>query len=493
MKKFSISACFFHLNQTIAEPVDELSPKADLIWENAIKLGEKLPFTELKDLKSHLACYEFDEALQVFKHQTTALNLIDRWFLTKEQGAIELAAIDRNGLEIKGNLQPFILTDTYAFDLTLSPAESESDRDIAAADIDLFEPSSLFLDCSENTLGETIWLYGETNIEDTECQSAADKLVENLLKKTNFTSRLVGTGKLLEVPLFEYELYQENRPNKLYRILVWIDNKSISPDVSSVTYDSLFRSLGTRHKIEYVYQQAQASYSQARKIYSQLEAKIQEFKQNQPLENLQKLLESMPELSMQYQRQLRNLQAHYTTLEINQRNYQTFLQKFWKPGDIPTWQEFGETTCDRYLYQIQTYLDYIKPGKDLSGEFIDTLRGLVAIEQAKFDRAAEFREKNDDRNLQITVAVVGVGIGVAGVVSSSYALVEKPWALPSPQHPFLLPHPFVMAIAGSCLGGGVLGGVAWAIARKVIKSSSQPKTVSGSQSPPVNRRLPEAD
>ena len=484
MKNFSISVCYFHLNQTLAEPPDRVSPTADFIWENLIKLSEKLPFNELKYLKSQLVCYDFDEESQAFKHQTKTLSLINQW-LTKEQQSIALTAIHQNQLAISGNLQPFLWHDTYAFDLTLSPADDE--RDIAAAEIDLFEPSSLFLECSENTLGETIWLYGQTEIPDTECQGVADELVRNLLKNTNFTFGLVAQGNLLKVPLFEYEISQANKPNKLYRILVWIDNQGISPDVTSV-YDYLFGSLLTRHKIEYVYQQAQESYSEARKSYSELEAKIKQFKQDKPLEELQKLLESMPELSMQYQRQLRNLQGHYTTIKTNQLNYQTYLQKIWQPGDIPSWREFGENTCKRYLDQIETYLSYIQPGKDLIGEFINTLRGLVEIEQAKSDRKLEEtsnikenREKEKDLNLQITIAVVGVGIGVAGVVSSSYTLaVDKRWDFPSPQHPLLWPHPFFMAIIISCLCGGIFGGVAFLTARKLLIKPSSVEAISPS-------------
>src|SRR4028118_676818 len=155
MTNFSTSVCSFHLNQTLAAPPARVSPTADFIWENLIKLSEKLPFTQLKDLKSQLVCYEFDEESQAFKHHTKALNLINQW-LSKEQQPIALTAIHQNGLAISGNLQPFLWHDTYAFDLTLSPADNE--RDVAAAEIDLFEPSSLFLECSENTLGETIWL-----------------------------------------------------------------------------------------------------------------------------------------------------------------------------------------------------------------------------------------------------------------------------------------------------------------------------------------------
>jgi len=352
---------------------------------------------------------------------------------------------------------------------------------------------------SENTLGETIWLYGQTEIPDTECQGVADELVRNLLKNTNFTLGLVDKGNLLKVPLFEYEISQPNQPKKLYRILFWIDNQRISPDVNSV-HNSLFNSLLTRHKIEYVYQQAQESYSEARKAYSELEAKIKDFKQDKPLEELQKLLESMPELSMQYQRQLRNLQGHYTTIKTNQLNYQTYLKKFWQPGDIPSWREFGENTCKRYL-DLETYLSYIQPGKDLIGEFINTLRGLVEIEQAKSDRQLqqslqknEEKEKEKERNLQNTIQAVGTGIGVgvgfAGIVAAGYPLIEKPWDFPSPQHPLLPPHPFIIAVVLSCLGGGGLGWLAWFFTKRHLKAKSSPQQTS---LPSPQNQLPSGD
>lgn len=87
MKNFSISVCFFHLNQSVTEPLEQVSPQADLIWENLIKLSEKLPFTELKDVKSKLACYELDRESNVFQHNTEALNSIHLW-LTKEEKPI---------------------------------------------------------------------------------------------------------------------------------------------------------------------------------------------------------------------------------------------------------------------------------------------------------------------------------------------------------------------------------------------------------------------
>ncbi|MCC3421728.1 MAG: hypothetical protein JGK28_28505 [Microcoleus sp. PH2017_07_MST_O_A] len=481
MKNFSISVCFFHLNQTLGESLDRVSPQADLIWENLIKISEKLPFTELKDLKAKLVCYELDEQSQIFKHQTKALNLINEW-LTEEQKQIDFATISHNGLAISGNLQPFLLNDTYAFDLSLFL--ENPDQDITLEELHLFEPSSLFLDYSENTLGETIWLYGETEVGDAECQGIANELVASLLKNTKFTARLVNEDKLLKVPLFEYEISQGNQLNKLYRILVWIDNQAISPDIPAV-YDALFGSLWTRHKIEYVYQEGRESYIRAREAYSNIEAKIKEFKQNKPLEELQKLLESIPEISLQYQRQLRNLQADYTAIKVNKINHRNYLDKIAQPGDISSWLKFEEITCKRYLDQIETHISYIQPGKDLISEFISTLRGLVEIEQAKSDRQLqqtlqdkEINEKNRDRELENTIQAVGTGIGVgvgfAGILAAGYPLIEKPWDFPSPQHPVLPPHPFVIAVVVSCLCGGGLGWLAWFFTKRHLQSKSSP-------------------
>ena len=403
MKNFSISVCYFHLNQTLAESIDEFSPDADLIWENLINLNKTFPFSELKNLKSHLACYELDQKSNTYRYKTEALNLVNQW-LTTDQKLISLTPIEYNDLELTGTLQPFLFHDIYAFDLTIDFVQ-----DVTLQKIKDFNPTDLFLESTENTLGETIWLYGEVGENDDQCQILANKLVEKFLENTKFTFRLVDHGKLLKAPFLEYQVSNSNKKQiyKEYRILVWLNNTA-KPLETTSAYNYLLGSLRLYHKIEYVYQQGQESYRQAREFYSQLEAEIKKFKQDQSLEELQKRLESLPEISMDYQLQLRNLQAHYTTIKTNQTNYQNYLKHFWQPGDIVLWQEFGEITCKRYLDQLETHLEYIKPGKDLIGEFINTIRGIVEIEQAESDRSLE-------RNIQI----LGAGLGAGGIVASS--------------------------------------------------------------------------
>ena len=67
---------------------------------------------------------------------------------------------------------------------------------------------------------------------------------------------------------------------------------------------------------------------------------------------------------------------------------------------------------------------------------------------------------------------IGVGVGFAGILAAGYPLIEKPWDFPSPQHPVLPPHPFIVAVVVSCLCGGGLGWLAWFFTKRHLQSKS---------------------
>ncbi|MEG4347780.1 hypothetical protein QUB70_31550 [Microcoleus sp. A003_D6] len=271
-------------------------------------------------------------------------------------------------------------------------------------------------------------------------------------------------------------------------------------------YEDIVDLLCSYHKIKFVYQQAEVSYQAALEFSQQIEQKITEFvgyvaDKNNNLDKFSKMLDELPLLALEHSKYCGELEVHRTTIEINQQTYQDSLQKLLDSGSsLDSWQKFSNHAKNIFLKQIQCWFNYMSPRKEIAQQLTASIRGLVEIEQAKSDRQLqqilqdnEKGEKKRDRNLPITIAVVGIGIGVAGVVSSSYTLaVEKPWAPPSFQHPLPL-HPFFGAVIVSCLGGGILGGLAWLIARKVLKSSFDRQSVSGSQSQPVNHVLQEAE
>ena len=58
MKKVSLSLYAFHLCQSFERALDEVDDRASELWQNLTKLADKnLPFSELKNLRSHLTCY----------------------------------------------------------------------------------------------------------------------------------------------------------------------------------------------------------------------------------------------------------------------------------------------------------------------------------------------------------------------------------------------------------------------------------------------------
>ena len=103
-----------------------------------------------------------------------------------------------------------------------------------------------------------------------------------------------------------------------------------------------------------------------------------------------------------------------------------------------------------------TYLDlsYLLPSQQLFGQIIEAIRGIVETEQAE-----------SDRSLQNTVAIVGVGLGGAGVGISA-----APYLFPQePVQPLLPPfstnhfHPITQSVLLS-LGFGVgFAAVTWIV------------------------------
>ncbi|NEO62619.1 MAG: hypothetical protein F6J98_20145, partial [Moorea sp. SIO4G2] len=100
----------------------------------------------------------------------------------------------------------------------------------------------------------------------------------------------------------------------------------------------------------------------------------------------------------------------------------------------------------RFEKQIDTDLNYLKPGQQLLDQMLGSIRGIVDIEQAECDRALEKalrdKEKADqarekqlesirhqeqkaaeerEKQLERWIALVGTGLGVSGISSQTDA------------------------------------------------------------------------
>ncbi len=128
------------------------------------------------------------------------------------------------------------------------------------------------------------------------------------------------------------------------------------------------------------------------------------------------------------------------------------MQQIEGENELFLFQTFSDKRS-QFLTQIHTDLNYLTPGKILFGQYIETVRGIVEIEQAEINQ-----------DLQDLIHEISVGIAAGAIMASSSGLITQPWSLPSRDRPLLPPHPFFIALIFSALCS--VG--AWWIAKEVI-------------------------
>ncbi|MFM7365026.1 MAG: hypothetical protein ACKO11_11150 [Cuspidothrix sp.] len=411
MKNFTLTLYAFHLRHTLAHTPDQVVANASLLWDNLTNIGvSSFSATKLKDIKSQLICYNNGK----YKPQKEVGRKTE--WLTNSQGLDLGNFTTTQGLKINVNLQPFLLNDTYTVDLTFVP-ESANNTDINIPEIQYFEPNNLLPDKIQASLGQSLWIYGEVDANEN-CQLLAEKIANALIANTGFNTFLDDSGNLFDSELFIYQAYQ-NKPTEQSQIIIQLNKPGNHPPTDTLqfqgtVYNWLLNLLCCYHKILFINYQASQSYQNARTIYSYLENKIQEFQSliSQPkikISELQKLLLEIPQKSFDYTRCLQDLQTHNIAIETNIKNFQTCLNKITAINNQISpqfWQDFLDKQCQKWQEQIKTDINYLAPGQELFSQLIDTIRGIVEIEQTQ-----------RDRSLETTVQILGIGFGGGAIVS----------------------------------------------------------------------------
>ncbi len=459
MKNFSLSLYAFHLRDTLTELPGEVVADANILWKNLVKVGEtSLPFIGLKDLRTKLICY------QNGKYQPKLEQGRKTKWLT-DAGSLDLGSLPTTeGFNINANLQPFLLNDTYAVDLTLFPESPNIPIDIPQ--LQHFKPSSLLPSHIQPSLGQTLWIYGE--VDPTEdCNALAKKIAIALVAGTNLNPVLRQQGELFGSLLFEYQALDPNEPDnpaKQCDILIVINNSQASTiTLAATAYDWLLKLLWSYHKILYIYQQARQRYREARVIYSDLEKKIQKFNSlisqaETKLTDLKSLMKEIPQKSFDYTRCLQDLQTHQTAIITNITNYQICLKNIENigSGNSPqSWQYFINKECNKWEKQIETDIKYLTPGQELFVQLVETIRGIVEIEQTE-----------RDRSLENTIQILGIGFGggaiISGVVVQHIDKINQPLVAISHSNP---PHPFYASLIISILVTLGFIGLGWLLTK----------------------------
>ena len=433
----------FHLHQNLANdstPVDD----ANHLWERCQQIGKKLDIPKLENL-----------------------SIPDNQEISNED-FIEFTAIQhQSNLHLSGELNRLLIHDIYAVDLTFRYPYPE----VELTNLKGLNQDNCLLPSNINaSIGQTLVFFAQPVANIYSEKAFADVCVKTLISEDTFNKLNISyqnQGKLLNSPIFEYN-NDADLPQEQCHILIWLNTnkETIALEADGKYYYSIIDLLNCRHKIIYARSESRCCYQKARKQYSKLEEKVNLFNNlkdnpsDSKLKEFNQWLNEIPAISFAYSRYLRDLQLHKATIQTNVKNHKLYLDKIsrlCKQDDLEFLSSLIELAEDNFVEQINTDLAYLTPGQSLFEQLIESIRGIIEIEQTK--RA---------RNLNITINTLGIGFGggaiISGVVVQHIDKINQPvdWNL-SLSKP---PHPFYASLFLSLIGILVFLGIGWLIARR---------------------------
>lgn len=361
---------------------------------------------------------------------------------------------------LNGYSYPVKLGDTYAAQFDLS-GKIEPDADKTPKEIDcleLLKQEVISRINSPATIGQSWFISGQLTADDQDALTTAKNCYTklNLFPNALWDRDLQTEGQFLGGNF--YELWQppgdKGNISQNYHVLICLFpyNSGQSILVLSKTFDEfythLIRLFAYRNKVIW-------AYTQSRELKVRLKdssGKIQQFvnqliaQANAPkvdLKELQKNLVDFLTISSAYASNISGLEQQENTIKTNLRNYQirlkTISQKMGTDAkDFKFMGKFSIFVKDKYVWQVESDNRSLTAGLRLLENAIQTIEGIIEIERAK-----------SDRTLNVTIGAVGMGIGISGVVASTYSSQIKSPA--SPKNPM-----DVNVVFWSSIGLGIL-------------------------------------
>lgn len=499
----------FQLRDAADEGYQKPAQNADELWTNVELAANKLNLPELENLQDKLK-----------------LNNLNEWeySLLKDGKSLKLSQSENQPL--KGSFRAQKAQDIYIAELTLFCKDKQTP--IPTGNLTEFNPAGCLLQPTiKATFGQTILLYAEPAVFDN-YRKLADTCIQDLIQ--NHITQLpqfVNEGELLGSPIFEYDNQQLN-PLENCHILVWLKYNPNTLELVTKDFDFYLRNLLLyRRKVLYAYFQGRKHYKEGQNQANILEKKIPEFdaitqesEQETRLQKYRELLKEILKEGFNYRQSLRYMQECYNTITINTANFADSLkdiQRLKLPDDnLELWESFLELAQNKYQKQLEADINYLIAGQNLFQEMVATIRANLEIEEIETDRKIQQtlieqvtesrnlqtsllalqkdiqnsskQDADDNRELNVKIAVVGVGMASAGVFATSYPLLKAEEPVLAPWHPNANKfHPFIGSVGGSLLFGLVAVGTFLYLRKKLpFKQNKQKKD--SQQGEPNNKK-----
>ena len=334
-------------------------------------------------------------------------------------------------------IYPVQLYDSYGLGIKLISPKNKNAKTLSNTDIALVNPDNcLMLDVNKDNqyfLGQTLLVTIKLKYEYMlKCKSNKDKLkriadnyLESLLPDDVRKPQFNRSGDLFGSPIYEYGIV---RASKSYsHIIIWfmIDDKS--EEKLNKSYQQLLDLFFFRSKIIHAYETIKKFEREAKNTSRSVQLNIKQTQQDErkfkklekqketlqlDLDSLQTLLVELPRISVEYAEKLRIIKEFQNIIVEDTSNYTDKIYEInsnFSDEDFSFLELFARRTCHTFQERVIAAVNFFQLDINLINNAIDSIRGQVAIEQAR-----------RERHLQTTITSLGIGIAVAGNIASSY-------------------------------------------------------------------------
>jgi hypothetical protein len=382
-------------------------------------------------------------------------------------------------LPIDGLATPVRIHDSYVLVLNLRRPEKENQKKtnpVELSFLELLNPSGCLMPNEIGaSLGQTIlltvwytpdkqWLPWKLPQNRQQLRELANNCLREFIPNNYPCPDFNQEGQLFGSPIFEYGV--PTLEKDYCHVLVWVYCESETSEIFVKNYNNFVNLFHFLNKTVAAYHRSRKVYQVIRQDYQEIETYLNDIFQKMPvdktlseaeLKQFKHYLKDIPQKYLSYSQLIRDLDHYRLTIEINAQNYRREIrdiQSQLPTEDISFLSRFFDEDYRLFNQQIQSDLGYFQHGSALLEKAMTAIQGRVEIEQADSFRQKEESDKMRDRNLQTTIAMLGVGLSAAGIGSST-----APYIIPQqPTKPILPPfvtnlHPLTQSLLFSLLLG----------------------------------------
>ncbi|PSB00462.1 hypothetical protein [Merismopedia glauca] len=276
----------------------------------------------------------------------------------------------------------------------------------------------------------TAWLIEEQKQADLQDRKLLRNLADDYLKAVISNGKNLPQfhheGQLFGSPIFEYGLLTDL--DNYHHAIVWLFRYAATDKKLTLCYQCLLDIFVYRDKVIQAFQESRKLCPEIREKYQMIENEVDKLQHlalgetlsEDDLTEFRKLLKILPKIALEYNYLLRSLENCGSTIALNTHNYSEKIQQIHnilRQEDLSFLEVFKDKNSPHFQKQIQIDLGYFGRGSDLVDKAIAAIRGIVEIEQAERDRELQETIHKGDREMELLIAAVGVGLAVSQVTS----------------------------------------------------------------------------